>query len=170
MNGGFSPWGSWENFISTVNMQGFAWQNLLGQDKSAVAWTPAITFQTPGDLAVGYLGRVGRYEKIGRVVKASFNIVTVSFTHTTATGAVLITGLPIASAPGNLEVDVGAVVWAGITNASVTNVVCLVGPGSNSIQLVGCGSAFAGASIAASDMPTGGTPAFSGTVMYTAAR
>jgi hypothetical protein len=60
-------------------------------------FTPAITFATPGDLSVAYSFQVGTYTKIGNRVIASVNIVTSSFSFTTASGTLSITGLPYTS-------------------------------------------------------------------------
>lgn len=57
-------------------------------------WTPVITFATPGDLNVAYSRQVGKYIKIGSAVSITIDVVTSTFTHTTASGIVLIGGLP----------------------------------------------------------------------------
>lgn len=61
-------------------------------------WTPVLTFATPGDLSVAYSTQVGRYTRIGRQVTVFCAITTSSFTHTTASGALQISGLPFTSA------------------------------------------------------------------------
>lgn len=62
------------------------------------AWTPVLTFGTPGDLAVTYSTQVGRYTRIGRQVTVIACVATSAFTHTTASGNLNITGLPFTSA------------------------------------------------------------------------
>lgn len=59
------------------------------------SWTPSITFTTPGDLSVSYSAQLGFYEQIGKLV---FITLTVGFTptYTTASGAINITGIPVA--------------------------------------------------------------------------
>lgn len=57
-------------------------------------WTPAITFATPGDLAVTYSTQTGQFFRIGAMVFVQFQITTSAFTHTTAAGNLRITGLP----------------------------------------------------------------------------
>ncbi len=54
---------------------------------------PSLTFATPGDLAVTYTTRSLEETKIGRLIAVHFTIVTASFTHSTAAGALQITGL-----------------------------------------------------------------------------
>lgn len=60
------------------------------------AWTPAITFVTPGDLSVAYTTQVGFYVRVGDMVSLGFVIVA-ALTYTTASGSVNITGIPFAS-------------------------------------------------------------------------
>lgn len=58
-------------------------------------WTPSVSFETPGDLSVSYTSaRLGAYTRVGRKVTVTCTFVTSSFTHTTASGHLLITGLP----------------------------------------------------------------------------
>lgn len=57
-------------------------------------WTPTLTFATPGNLNVVYSTRTGQYTKIGDTVCISWAISTSTFTHTTAAGAVQISGFP----------------------------------------------------------------------------
>ncbi len=55
-------------------------------------------FQTPGNLVVVYSVRVGFYTKIGRKVTIHVHVRSSTFTHTTASGSMEITGLPFTSA------------------------------------------------------------------------
>lgn len=57
-------------------------------------WTPTLTFATPGNLSVAYTTQSGQYTKIGRRVSVEAVIITSTFTHTTASGQLQITGLP----------------------------------------------------------------------------
>lgn len=63
-------------------------------------WTPGLTFGTPGNLSVAYSTQSGRYVKIGRRVFLDLIIITTTFTHSTASGSLLLTGLPFATAGG----------------------------------------------------------------------
>lgn len=60
---------------------------------SSGTWTPAITFQTPGNLSVSYPFRSAGYLKIGRLVILTCQMTFVP-TYTTASGYLLLTGLP----------------------------------------------------------------------------
>lgn len=57
-------------------------------------WTPTISADTPGDLSVAYTTRLGTYTKIGNLITLTFIIVTSTFTHTTASGALVVSGIP----------------------------------------------------------------------------
>jgi hypothetical protein len=62
-------------------------------------FTPSFSFAGgAGNLSVVYSTRVGAYTKIGNVVHVWLRLITTTFTHTTATGALIITGLPFVSA------------------------------------------------------------------------
>lgn len=82
-------------------------------------WTPGITFGTPGDLNVVYSARVGEYTLLGREVIGYVALTTSTFTHSTASGALQITGLPFTIAtPGDLGAGVGLVTGWTITVTS----------------------------------------------------
>lgn len=82
---------------------------------STGTWTPTLTFATPGDLNVVYSVRVGSYTKIGRLVTANCNITTSTFNHTTASGALQVTGLPFAAKTLTGYSATGPMSFAGLT-------------------------------------------------------
>lgn len=57
-------------------------------------FTPSITFATPGNLGVAYSARVGQYTKIGNRVILDINLVTSTFTWSTSSGTLRVSGLP----------------------------------------------------------------------------
>lgn len=71
--------------------------NIL-DDYEEGTWTPSISFPTLGDTAVVYSLRSGTYTKIGDVCHVECNIVTSAFTHTTASGNLLVSGFPFSAA------------------------------------------------------------------------
>lgn len=81
-------------------------------------WTVGITFATPGDLSVVYSTQSGRYTKIGRAFLYDGMATTTTFTYTTATGNLRISGLPIASGSGIPVVSIGR--WTGVVSAVAT--------------------------------------------------
>lgn len=62
-------------------------------------WTPVVTFATPGDLDIVYSVQKGNYIRIKNTVKVTFYIFSSTFTHTTASGILTLTGLPFVSRP-----------------------------------------------------------------------
>lgn len=81
-------------------------------------WTMGITFATAGDLSVVYSAQTGRYTKVGRAFLYDGTVTTTTFTHTTATGALRVTGLPIASGSGIPAVSLAR--WTGVVSAVAT--------------------------------------------------
>lgn len=82
---------------------------LLGEPSSDVntldyyeegIWTPAITASTPGTLSVTYYNRSGVYTRIGRVVSVHGSIEITSVSIGTASGNIIISGLPYTPAAG----------------------------------------------------------------------
>lgn len=130
------------------------------------AWTPAFTCATPGDLSVAYSNRHGRRWKIGSMVVAEFGFTLTTFTHTTASGNVAITGLTDASANETDYRATGSVWWAGITKAGYTNVVPFMFNNDANLYLIGSGSGVAVSQITMADMPTGGAPQIRGSIVY----
>ena len=118
-------------------------------------WTPTLTFSTPGDLNVVYGTRTGSYTKVGRLVHVSLQIVTSTFTHTTAAGTVLVTGLPFTS--NALSRGSTGMQWSGITKAGYTDVAASLPGSSAQIAFTAAASGSAFASVVAADMPSGGT-------------
>jgi hypothetical protein len=127
-------------------------------------WTPVLTFATPGDLSVAYSNQSGMYTKVGRVVNISLLIATSTFTHTTASGAVNVTGLPFANNASLQSYFVSD--WAGITKANYTQTTFEVGASASLLTMQAFGSAQSRATISASDMPTGGGIRFRGAGAY----
>ncbi len=71
------------------------------------AWTPTLTFATPGDLSVVYVTQIGSYVKIGSQVAITFSLQGTP-TYTTASGAFNIGGLPFASRSTTNNTAVGS--------------------------------------------------------------
>lgn len=116
-------------------------------------WTPTLSFATPGDLSVSYSTRNGSYTKIGRLVSIDLTIVTSAFTHTTASGALTITGSPFSAFINN----VGDFDFQGITKSGYTGFVSRVAGASSNITVQASGSGLSRATVNAADMPSGGS-------------
>lgn len=129
-------------------------------------WTPVLTFAVPGDLAVAYTRQIGTYTKIGRQVTVSCDVVTSSFTHTTASGALQVTGLPFTSLNLAGSNATGAVRLGGYLAPTYTNVSSQLTNNSTILIFIGTGSGIAGAVLATTDMPTGGQVVIRTTLSY----
>lgn len=116
-------------------------------------WTPTLSFATPGDLSVAYTTRNGTYTKIGDRVIIDYDIVTSTFTHTTASGNAQITSIPFTPAARSFA----ALNFAGITKATYTSFLTRISAGSTMLTIAAAGSGVVGSSVVAADMPSGGT-------------
>lgn len=129
-------------------------------------WTPALTFVAPGDLSVTYSQQVGHYVKIGLVATCWFDVRTSAFTHTTASGAATITGLPFTVLSGGISFRGGSSAWSGVTKANYTDALPAAIVNTTTIQFSISGSAVAASVINAADMPTGGSVLLLGCAVY----
>ena len=129
-------------------------------------WTPAVTFATPGDLSVAYTTQSGWYTKVGNVVCVWWNLLTSSFTHTTASGSLQLSGLPFAAAANSGSFNFGTLSWQGITKASYTQVAPRLVNSAQALDFIASGSAQAVSTVAFGDVPTAGTVLLRGQLTY----
>jgi hypothetical protein len=124
-------------------------------------WTPTISYTTPGNLVVAYSAQVGEYVKIGNFVHATFQVVTSTFTHTTASGSFFIAGLPFTP---SAYFEVGNIEFSGMTQPAGTSYTTIrVQASSTAMVLIGS----PGASIYSTGQHVSGTNvAIVGTVVY----
>lgn len=124
-------------------------------------WTPAITFATPGDLAITYAVQTGFYTQIGYpgagIIMASFNVTTSAFTHTTASGNLQVTGLPVAQAVAAGILPLGTGRFQGITKANYTQFLATIASGAQIVTFVASGSGQGNSSLSTADVPSGGS-------------
>lgn len=133
-------------------------------------WTPAITFATPGNLTVVYSNQQGRYIKVGKQVTVSCIVNTTTFTHTTASGELRVTGLPFASVTSSGFQWTAATEFGGITlggghtiiNANLTDNV-------SHIRFVASGSGIARAVLNTGSAPSGTQQTYVFNLTYEAA-
>lgn len=139
------------------------------KDYEEGTWTPVLTFQTPGDLARAYTYQIGTFTKVGRMVKLTFRVETSSFTHTTASGDLRITGLPYAVRTlADLRFG-GTTRWSGITKAGYTQVNTTADSGNSYLTFQASGSGVGVSSVSSGNVPTGGTVVLEGEITYEAA-
>jgi len=132
-------------------------------------WTPEITFATPGDLSVLYTQRFGYFVRFGSFATCYFNLATLAFTHTTASGVLRLFNIPFKprrAATGAFGFSTGGLVWRGITKANYTDMFPDPVVGQNYLQFTLSGSGQTPAFVTAADMPTGGTVNFRGGVTF----
>lgn len=148
-----------------------AWVSLVPDTLfSSGVWTPSVTFITPGDLSVAYGTRFGQYIKVGRLVIISFSVVTSTFTFTTASGSLTITGFPFAtsdlSAVGT-GIQRGPVVFGGLTlGAGYTQVVFTPTDNSTVGNFRKSGSGVGAVNVASTDCVSGTNVDLRSTVAY----
>jgi hypothetical protein len=131
-------------------------------------WTPVLTAVTPGNLSVTYGTQLGYWVRHGDLVTIYFSLQTSAFTHTTAAGAALITGLPFTSLNTPAISWPGQIGFGGITKAGYTQVNAGVSANSTQVTMLASGSGVAIANVNITDMPTGGTVFLRGSVTYPA--
>lgn len=141
--------------------------HLLNYRKGLDGFTVTLTCGTPGDLSVAYTTQTGYIEISGNKITAWFNVITSAFTHTTASGNLLLTGLLFRASALMSPFMGGNVSFSGMTKANYTQVVPSVAAASTQITLTASGSAQASTTLAITDFPTGGTVKLQGCVIYT---
>jgi hypothetical protein len=151
------------NFPASQNASAGA--NTL-DDYEEGTWTPVLTFATPGDKSVSYTTQFGSYTKVGRLCVLVMGIVTSAFTHTTASGAIQVTGVPFTPPNTSGQNFYSAVNWQGITKASYTQIVARLVANTALIDFSACGSGQSISLVAAADTPTGGTVVLSADLPY----
>ena len=78
-------------------------------------WTPTLDFATTGNLSVACSTQEGEYLRVGNHVFLSGRVVTSTFTHTTAVGALRIGGLPFTPTTPSAAAIAGLVICSGFT-------------------------------------------------------
>lgn len=131
---------------------------------AATSFTPVLTAATPGDLSVAYSTQLGRYGIVGPIAFVRISIITSSFTHSTASGNLNITGLPISSTTA--PVNRGTLQWSGITKANYTDACLGLGSSSSTLLVNMSGSGQATATVAITDLPSGGSVTLTGSIFF----
>lgn len=117
-------------------------------------WTPTLTAATPGDLNVAYTTRQGRYRTVGRQCIWSVVIVTSTWTHSTAAGGLLVSGLPFTALTYSSHRWLGTAL-VRYTKANFTQIVSTVDTGEAFIRFPTTGSGQAPTNLLVTDCPTG---------------
>lgn len=129
-------------------------------------WTPTLSFQTPGNLAITYSAQLGRQTKIGNLVYLEYRINTSAFSFSTASGVAKITGFPVVPGGTPGSVYVGELSVQGVTKAGYTSFCSEIDQGDATIYLLASGSGVALDNVTAANMPTGGSVILWGSILY----
>lgn len=129
-------------------------------------WTPGISFATPGDLSVAYSTQFGSYTRVGNRVILSFQLITSTYTYTTASGNLRLTGIPFTSATTTGSFNTGNLIYQGITKVGYTQICPTLGANATFMNLQCSGSGVAVASVATTDIPSGSAVILRGTMTY----
>lgn len=134
-------------------------------------WTPGLTLATPGDLSVVLSNSFDAYyTKIGQLVTVNFALVATTFTYTTASGNLLITGLPFLPSPSdNKQRAYAPVLFQGFNKAGYSAILAAVIGNSSSMQVLASGMGQPIAVIGASDVPSAASIVLAGSLSYNAA-
>ncbi len=73
--------------------------NILDDYEEGI-WIPTFTYSTPGTSSISFFRNSGRYQKIGNRATVTFDIRINSFSKGTASGYLIVTGLPFLPRPG----------------------------------------------------------------------
>jgi hypothetical protein len=148
----------------SAEVTGVKWAD--GSTLSVSSWTPVLTFATVGNLSVTYSVQAASYVKVGRQVTIYFDIQTSAFTHTTASGLLQITGLPFAATSTSSIFSIGPGQFSGVTAAGYTDFVFRLSASASVLNVIASGSGVTPAAMVASNVASGGTPVFIGTLTY----
>lgn len=129
-------------------------------------WTPVIG-GSGGTSGQAYTTQIGRYEKIGRTVRASFAVVL--STEGTITTDVEIQGLPFTVVTTAVNVHVSALRWAS-TATNWVSVCATPRSGTTAALVTGAAAAAASNGTALTAADINNTTEFSGTLIYEAAQ
>lgn len=140
-------------------------------------WTPVVTIGTPGDLSVAYTQQAGRYFRIDNYVTIWFAVVTSTFTHTTAAGWLMLTGLPFTprqqlTQGGYSELVAGTMIFSlpnGVGTSAYTQVNPIIVPGETWLSFVVSGTFTAAVqhiNAGLTYIPTGNNITLNGQISY----
>lgn len=130
-------------------------------------WTPVLTAATVGDLSVGYAAQAGRYIKIGKMVTVWFDVQLNSFTYTTASGNMRISGLPFTSQNSSMFYY-GTCSFGNINKAGYTQVTPRLSSNATQMNFVVSAMGSAVSTLAITDAASGSAVFIQGCITYEA--
>jgi hypothetical protein len=120
-------------------------------------FTPNATFTTPGNLNVSFSYRMGRFVRTRDTVTVWVHMNTNTWTHTTATGSFIITGLPyrLSNTDVNWYVAGSSMRYTGLTFGPGQNYLCpIANPDTTNVVIVISEANTSGPQIGVTNMPT----------------
>jgi hypothetical protein len=123
----------------------------LLNDYETGTWTPGYAFATLGDAAFTYTGgRLGTYTKVGNLVSCFFYLDNVTVVKGTASGDLLVTGLPFTIA-GNTNYSGGVVVLTNSYPVAPQSFIAFTGTTTTGLRTTGGAAGITAADFAASN-------------------
>jgi hypothetical protein len=120
-------------------------------------FTPVLTFSSPGNLSVSYSTQIGKYTIVQNRLFYDIVILTSSFTHTTASGDLRVSGLPYTVSATSNYTAPAPLIFQGITKAGYTQFSPTLDYGNAFIRILASASGIALSSVSTADVPSGGT-------------
>ena len=149
---------------SSVTQTNSAAGNETGYDATGTG-NLGVTFSTLGNLVFAGTSPF-KWSRSGNLCTVSFAIDSTTFTHTTASGSLRLTGLPFTVQSGDSS-GLGAIsAIQGVTKANYTQFGVRATASQTYIEIYASGSGQSAVLLQASDMPTGGTVVLYGSVTY----
>lgn len=99
-------------------------------------WTPVITATTPGDWANTWTNQVGFWQRHGNRIFFDCIAFASASNHTTASGQIIVTGLPVAAKNVTNHFSIHACEWDGLTIAGTFAILGRVQPNTSHIQFI----------------------------------
>lgn len=131
------------------------------------SWTPVVRFATVGDTnAFTYTHQAGRYIIKDGWCTAEFSIQTGAVTHTTASGDVQITGLPVAHVSVTGLITGSPCIWSKFTKAGYTGVIASFNGSTTTLNFVTTGSGQNVSTLTAADHTSGDGITLRGTITF----
>lgn len=130
-------------------------------------FTPTLSPTVAGDYTIAYSKQFGRYRKEGNRVTIDVEIVTSTFTHSTASGYMRVQGIPFNGSTTTGAQSKGGMEFSGITKAGYTQLAPSIDHTNNQqVIFMASGSGVASGTLNIGDMPSGSNKTIRFTLTY----
>lgn len=148
-----------------ANAGGTALSQSAYKTGAPVTVTPVFDFETHGNLAVTVFLATMTSIEFGPFIFLEFALTFTAFTHTTASGRAFVTGMPVVPAGSSTEVYTGEFQGQGMTTSFTQGSTYVVG-GTSRIYFSKCAPSQTPSFMDTTNIASGGTPLFRGTLLY----